>query len=96
MAIKFKDEGQKKDSIIADLNQLKNRIGWKVVVRALEENIKQAEARLHGDSKLEEGETMEFWQKIRKDRIEMINLPDTIIEENKEKEEFDPKLDPYF
>ena len=95
MAIKFKDEEEKKDSIIAALEQLKNYIGWKVIVKALEENIKQSEARLHGEIKLEEGETQEFWQKIRKDRIEMTNLPETIIKENEEKEAFDPRLDPY-
>ena len=95
MAIDFKDEEQKKGSIIAALTQLKNDIGWKVLVKALEENVKQAEARLHGDIKLEEGETMAYWQKIRKDRIQMMELPDTIINDNKERDEFDPKLDPF-
>lgn len=86
---------QKKEDIIAALEQLKNNIGWKVLVKTLELNIKQAEARLHGDIKLEEGETMDFWQKIRKDRIQMMELPETLIEENKDKEAFDPELDPY-
>jgi len=94
-SIKFQDENQKKESIIAFLEQLKNNTGWKVVVKALQENIKQAEARLNGDIKLEEDETIKFWQKIRKDRIQMIDLPNTLIEENKDQEEFDPKLDPY-
>jgi len=95
MAIKFKDEEQKKGSIIAALKQLKNDVGWKVIVKALRENIEQAEARLHGDIKLEEGETTKFWQKVRKDRIQMIDLPDTIIKDNEERDEFDPDLDPY-
>ena len=93
--LKFKDDDQKKESIIDSLNQLKNNVGWKVVVKALEENIKQAEARLHGEIKLEEGETVEFWQKIRKDRIEMIGLPNNIIGDLKEGEKFDPNLDPF-
>lgn len=93
--IEFKDDEQKKESIIEALKQLKNNVGWKVVVKALGENVKMAEARLHGDIKLEKGETIKEWQKIRNDRLQMMELPDSIIEENKEKEVFDPKLDPY-
>ena len=93
--IKFKDEAQKRDSIIATLKRLKNSTGCKVIVKALEENIKQAECRLHGEIPLEEGETVEGWQKIRSDRLKMIDLPDTLIEENKDKEAFPVELDPY-
>jgi len=95
MAIKFKDEQQKRNSIIEALEQLKNYIGWKVIIKALENDVKAAEARLHGDIKLDKDETIKEWQNTRRDRIQMINLPDTLIEENKEKEGFDPRLDPY-
>lgn len=93
--MEFKNENQKKNSIIAALEQMKNDTGWKVIVRALEENVKEAEKRLHGDIKLEGNETQQFWQKIRRDRLQIIELPDILIEENKEKEKFDPKLDPF-
>jgi len=91
----FKDEQQKRNSIIEALEQLKNAIGWKVIVKALENDVKGAEARLHGDIKLGEDETIKGWQDTRRDRIQMIGLPDSLIEENKENEGFDPKLDPY-
>ena len=93
--MEFKNKEQKKNSIIAALKQLQNDTGWKVIVKALEENVKEAEKRLHGDLKLEEGETIRGWQKIRTDRLEMIKLPDTLIKDNKEREAFDPKLDPF-
>ena len=89
------DEQQKRNEIISALEQLKNNIGWKVIVKALENDVKAAEARLHGEVKLAEDETIKTWQDTRRDRIQMINLPDTLIEENKEKEGFDPRLDPY-
>lgn len=92
---KFKNDQQKRNNIIAALEQLKNDIGWKVIVKALENDVRAAEARLHGDIKLGEDETIKGWQNTRRDRIQMIELPDTLIEENKEKEGFDPLLDPY-
>jgi len=95
MITKFKDDQQKRDNIIAALQQLKENTGWKVIIKALEENIKQAEVKLHGEVPLEKDETIEYWQKIRSDRLQVMELPDTIIEENKEKDAFDPNLDPY-
>jgi len=95
MITKFKDDQQKRDNIIAALQQLKENTGWKVIIKALEENIKQAEVKLHGEIPLEKDETIEYWQKIRSDRLQVMELPDTIIEENKEKDAFDPLLDPY-
>ena len=95
MAIKFKDEKQKRDSIISTLRQLKNSIGWKVILKALENDVKAAEARLYGEAALKKDETISEWQRTRNDRIQMINLPDSLIEDNKEKPVFDPNLDPY-
>ncbi len=94
-AFKFKDEEQKKGSIVAALKQLKNNLGWRVIVKALEENVKEAEKRLHGEAPLQKDETIELWQKIRSDRLQMIDLPDIIVEENKEKEAFPIELDPF-
>ena len=90
-----KDNNKNKANLITALKRLRDDIGWKIIVKALKENIKQAEARLHGDIKLEEGETIKEWQKIRSDRMMMIELPDIILKENEEKEKFDPNLDPF-
>ena len=97
MAIQFKNDQQKRDSIIAALQQLKETIGWKVVVKALENDVEAAESKLHGDIPLdsEKDESIGEWQRTRNDRIAMINLPNELIEENEKKEVFDPKLDPY-
>lgn len=91
----FKDKKQKKQSIISSLEELKQNTGWLVVTKALKANVEAAEARLHGDIKLEDDETIEHWQKVRSDRLQMIELPDTLIEENKDKEAFPVELDPY-
>jgi len=93
--ISFKNDQQKRDSIISTLRQLKESIGWKVIVKALESDVRAAEARLHDDIPLVEGETMKEWQIIRKGAVKLINLPNELIEENKKKEAFNPKLDPY-
>jgi len=95
--ISFENNKQKRDSIIATLQQLKESIGWKVVIKALESDVRKAEAKLHGDVPLdsEKDETINEWQRTRNDRIAMINLPDELIEDNKDKEAFDPNLDPY-
>ncbi|TRZ50990.1 MAG: hypothetical protein D4S01_05725 [Dehalococcoidia bacterium] len=93
--MEFSNPEQKKGSIIEALKALKDNTGWKVIVKALKLNINQAEARLHGDIKLEAGETIEYWQKIRNDRMKMLELPGDLIKENEERETFPPELDPY-
>lgn len=91
----MEEKQQKKELMIARLRELKEHEGWKIVEKVLEANIREAESRLHGDTKLEEGETIEFWQKIRSDRKTLLSIPDDLIEEYKEKEEFPLELDPY-
>jgi len=78
----FQNEEQKKQAIIADLTSLKEHLGWKVLLMALATEVKRAEAKLHGDDPLQEGETFEFWQQVRKDRQDMMNLPDMLIGKN--------------
>ena len=95
MSESFANQKEKKEFIVSSLTQMQLDTGWRVIVKALEEKIKSAEARLHGDVKLEEGETMEHWQQVRNDRLQMIDLPEIIINDNKERAEFDPHLDPY-
>ena len=95
MSESFKDNKEKKEFIVSSLQQMQLDTGWKVIVRALEKKVESAEARLHGDIALEEGETMEHWQQVRKDRLQMMELPDLIINDNKDRTEFDVHLDPY-
>ena len=78
----FQNEKQKKQAMIAELQSLKNHMGWKIVLRVLAADIEEAEAKLHGDEKLEEGETIEFWQQVRKDRQAIMNLPDLLTRES--------------
>lgn len=91
----FENDKQKKESIISALEQLKVSVGWLVLKKALESDIKKAEARLHGDVSLLEGETTKEWQDRRADRIALMELPDSIIKDNKELETFSPDLDPF-
>lgn len=78
----FENEKQKKQAIISALQALKEHLGWKIIVMVLETDIKEAEAKLHGDEKLEEGETIEFWQQVRKDRQAIKDLPDLLMGES--------------
>lgn len=96
-AISFKNDQQKKESIISSLKQLKESIGWQVIIKAMKADVKAAEARLHGETPLdpEKDESIGEWQRTRNDRIAMINLPDKLIEENEKQEAFEPNLDPY-
>lgn len=93
--IKSKDQAQKKGNIIAALNSLKDNLGWKVILKVLKNDVKSAEARLYGDAPIKKDESIKEWQNIRRDRLQVIELPDTLIKDNEENEEFDPKLDPY-
>ena len=77
-------------SVLPEPNIIEDEFGFLTVM-----NIKQAEDRLNGDKDLEGKETIELWQKIRKDRIEMKDLPDNTITELTAQEDFDPNLDPY-
>ena len=95
MVIVFKNEEQKKESIIEALKSLKENIGWQVIMRAIDENIKETEAKLNGEIDLESDENTKQLQDKRKDRIRLRNLPEELIEEYREKEGFPPELDPY-
>ena len=93
--MKFKDEEQKRDTIIAALVQLTDNLGWKVIAKVLQENIEITEGKLHGDVKWDKGDTIEGLQDKRNDRIRLLNLPKDLVEEYKDVEQFPPDLDPY-
>jgi len=94
-AIKFKDGTEKRDEIIAALEQLKDNLGWQVLKRVLEENVKAVEEKLHGNKEWEEGDTLDALQDRRNDRVEMIGLPESLINEFREVAEWPVDLDPY-
>ena len=94
-AIKFKDEIERRDAIIAALVQLKDNLGWQVVRKALEENVRETEGKLHGEIEWNKDDTLEWLQSKRNDRVRLISLPEDLINEFKEVEQFPPELDPY-
>ena len=97
MTKKIKIE-EEKTSVIPALRRLLNSTGWAILVESLEEDIKEAEERLHGDKALLEGQTIENWMLIRKDRLKLINMPKNLIKEelaSGKGEDPTDDLDPY-
>ena len=90
-----KSNEQQKDDAISALESFQETIGWKIIVKALEANIRESEAKLHGDIQLEDGETIKSLQDQRNDRVCLRDLPKELIEEYKDKEAFPKELDPY-
>ena len=85
----------KQDAIDA-LRILKDSLGWKVIRKVLDANLKDIDSKLHGERDLEKGETIELLQKQWNDRMQMETLPEDLIEEYGEKESGLPNvLDPY-
>ena len=70
-------------------------MGWKFLVKVLEDNITFTESKLFGNRDMEKGDTTESLQNQRNDRVELKNLPATLIEIQKIKEVQDINLDPY-
>ena len=85
----------KQDAIDA-LRILKDSLGWKVIRKVLDANLKDIDSKLHGERDLEKGETIELLQKQWNDRNRMKTLPADLIEEYSEREGGLPsELDPY-
>ena len=91
----FKDKTDKRDKLIAHLERLKDHIGWKIIVKALEENVRETEAKLHGDIEWDKDDTLKELQGKRNDRVRLRDLPDDLIKGYEKAEEFPPSLDPY-
>ena len=87
-------ELSKKEKIAA-LQGLRDTQGWKVVVDELDNDIKITEAKLHGEAKLLEHETIQGLQRERLDRLELRNLPENLIREFSEEETDDNDFDVY-
>ena len=90
-----KKETKKKDALDY-LRLLQETIGWKIVVRVLEENMKDLDLKLHGQMELEKDDSVEVLQRQWKDRNELKDLPANLIEKYKDAEAFPVELDPFF
>lgn len=86
-----------KETVIQQLKDLKESMGWKVVVKALDENIKDIESQLNGDDEKEltDANLLTLLRAKRKDRISLKNLPDTLIADITDVGYIRPELDPY-
>lgn len=91
----FANEGQKRDSIIESLRQVKETYGWVVIRKAMEEDIKAIEAKLHGEIPLLDSETIKGLQEQRIDRIGLRDIIENLIERYSDAESFPPSLDPF-
>lgn len=89
-----KQEDLKEDSIQA-LKELKEQLGWKIIEKVLEANIKEIEEKLHGEKDLGIGEDIKSLQLQWQDRKRMKTLPEDLIEEYQDKPKFPVDLDPY-
>lgn len=92
---KSKKEDSKKQSIIQILKDGKEGLFWKILIKALNENIKDTEAKLHGEIAIREDETIELLRAKRNDRISLRDLPDELIKEYNKHETIPLELDPY-
>ena len=85
-----------KQNKIDALRILKDSLGWKIIIKVLDENLKDIDTKLHGERDLDKGETIELLQKQWNDRTRMKTLPEDLINEYGEKEGGLPhSLDPY-
>ena len=88
-------KGASVKDMIGYLVNLKEQPGWKIIVKVLEENIKDVEAKLNGDIELVENETIKTLQDKRRDRVRLKDMPDDLVKEWEEKDVFPINLDPY-
>jgi len=93
--MKFKNEEQKRDTIIAALRTLESNLGWKAVRKALEANVEVTESKLHGDTEWDKDDTLRGLQDKRNDRVRLITLPGDLADEYEKAEEWPVDLDPY-
>lgn len=104
-AVKFKDETERQQFFITQLEDLKEHLGWQILCRALDENIKTVDDEIDNlESEMIEklGENpnnyvvkLAILRSKRDDRTSLKDLPATIIAECKGEEGFPPELDPY-
>lgn len=86
----------KKDDLISALRDLKETVGWKIIEKVLDENIKEVDEILRGNTDLiTDLETLKALQQKRSDRLALRNIVDGLIKEYADKEAFPVELDPY-
>lgn len=86
---------KKVGSFKAELRFLLESPGWKAVSISLLEDVKEIEARMHGELEWEKGDTLEILQKQRNDRIGLVNLPEYLLKLVEENKGYPKNLDPY-
>lgn len=84
----------KTEETIAHLNTLAQSKGWQIIVNELKRDIELTERKLFGLTPLADGETILELQRQRLDRVELMNLPASLVQEL-EKSDTKPDLDPY-
>lgn len=94
-AIKFKDEGEKKQAIINSLNKLLEDMGWQVCCKSVKSAVKEIDEKLRGNLDWGKDDSIERLQAQRRDRISLLELPERIISDLKEVESVPPEWDPY-
>lgn len=84
------------------LKEIQKTIGWQIIVEVLEENIQDSEKRMKEkvfqnveDIKLKDIQDINILNEKRKDRIELKNLPDTLIKIYQLKDGVKQDFDPY-
>lgn len=90
------EEAKQKDDRIDLLEALKENLGWKIVVKAIEEDITIIDSKLHGVMRIEADETMQQLQENWRLMFQLKAYPDFLIDKFKDTPE--PKntnLDPF-
>lgn len=90
-----KDKKERKETIVEALKRLPDNLGWKVIEKVLKQNIKSTEEKLHGNTDWDKDDTLESLQNQRNDRIELLDLPNMMVEDLKDAEEWPREYDPY-
>jgi len=86
----------KKEDIINALMVLEKSDGWKIICKAIDENIKQTQSKLNGElGEITGLEELHNLQNMLIDRKGLKNLPTTIIESLKDADSVPVELDPY-
>lgn len=86
--------------IIASLESLKDHPGWKFIVKTLKTNIKDAEEQMFDDNLIQgipdvERCRVDSLRKKRNERINLKDLPETLIKIYSDPETKLPEFDPY-
>ena len=76
------------------LQELKKTQGWQIICETLDDNIKDAEDKMF-DEKMIDVKEMNILKNKRNDRVQLKNLPDTLIKIYQKKEGIKKEFDVY-